>query len=818
MAAPDAEMAEVRDHDAQYADRADLTDKGAQRLGELAQRHHEFKQHLWLKHPQMREKLKLLHMLSEHVEVDSELLGWVVRECQRAPHNSISATYNQEAFNLGKERYNKAVNDLKDTLSRCINPAQVDVQQTKLERLEAAGPTPALDPTLGKIIEIIASEGVTKSVQGRVLVLSNRHKQIFDSLCMKHNKPIPNEDQRRAMRLLQYAQVKEEFKFEDDNNVAIPTRMIWAWFRGERRQRVDGRAFWDVYAKLCGYVDDKGDPLPPNLDKEGNKLPKGKAAFHCDHVLCRKGHRTSSSDGSQEPCYEVDHWSNYAIHWAAINTDSAMWDDVPDVISDLKYWLHGEEACRAIEQSVAHRAQRLAANRKHTTKLLENLGHTKDTQKALYAWVPSDKHDVMVGRVVLSISGSRKRVDRTVVPAAAAQTNGKGKKKAKALPPGQLQLGFAAEDPSSPDAGASSSNETTDTAVAGPSSSSTPPPGSPEAEEEKTSDIGGVSWRKDKNKWRVQTTMKGIHPKNDNGEWTVWQNKSLKHVGYYASKAEAEAARAPEQEARGKQWCREVEATKNLPYLPWCRSRVEPPDDWVSGKQYATIYFGARGGLVGPVVVSIVKDRIYTDKDGVKRQVWMTRVSKTFRRVAEEEEEEEEAEEEEAEEEEEEGAWMDAFPAEYRAQPGLEQTAEAFAQQKALDERGYVRKYAQGKHDAGQCNAINADGDYCETMCGRTDGKLHRCMSHGGPEMRGKCVSAFLSDAGRAPNTCKETGPTNNGLSSHKGEHWCGRCCNDSCAANVAKAIWEYKKKGVAFPNGFVELARKRTSDSSFDF
>ena len=400
---------EPRDHDARYALRAELSERRTQRLAEVAERYHSFKKQLMTKNQHMRENLKLLHMLSEHAEVDSELLAWLVRECQRAPENSVSASYRQEVSALGKERHKKELKDAKDAISRALNSAQVDVQQRKLDELVLRGPTPAHDPVLAKIVEIIASDHVVKNVTNWAIVLDDKYKIMYETICKKHKKPFPNPEQRRAVRLLQYGQVKEEFSDEDNNGIPITTRMIWAWFRGERQQRVDGRAFWNAYAVLCGYVDAKGDPLPPNLDENGDKLPPGQQLFHCDHILCRKGHRTSTSDGSHEPSYEVDHWSNYAIHWAAINKDDAMWHDVPDVISDLKKWIHGLDACHAIEQSVAHRAQRLAANRKHTKELLDKLGRSQDAQKGIYAWVPSNKYDVLVGRVHLPI-GSRKRV------------------------------------------------------------------------------------------------------------------------------------------------------------------------------------------------------------------------------------------------------------------------------------------------------------------------------------------------------------------------------------------------------------------------
>ena len=171
---------------------------------------------------------------------------------------------------------------------------------------------------------------------------------------------------------------------------------------------------------------------------------------------------------------------------------------------------------------------------------------------------------------------------------------------------------------------------------------------------------------------------------------------------------------------------------------------------------------------------------------------------------------------EEAEEEEEE-AWMDAFPTEYRTQPGLPQTPEAFAKQKDLDKRGYKAKYAKGK--LGCCNALTDEGVYCDKMSKKTPGGRYRCEGCGGPENRGKCVASFVSDAGRAERTCKDTGPTNSSLGFAGQHYWSGRCCKQKCAETAAKAIQAYAEKGVAFPPGFVAHAQKDniTHDCSID-
>lgn len=161
---------------------------------------------------------------------------------------------------------------------------------------------------------------------------------------------------------------------------------------------------------------------------------------------------------------------------------------------------------------------------------------------------------------------------------------------------------------------------------------------------------------------------------------------------------------------------------------------------------------------------------------------------------------------------------MDAFPTEYRAQPGLPQTPEAFEQQRTLDKRGYKPKYAKGK--LGCCNSLTPEGVHCNVMSKKTPGGLYRCEGCGGPPNRGLCVASFMSDAGRAERTCKKTGPTNHSLGIVDGHHWAGRCCSESCATAAAQAIKDYVKGGIAFPPGFVAHVKKEgiTDDCSFDF
>ena len=93
--------------------------------------------------------------------------------------------------------------------------------------------------------------------------------------------------------------------------------------------------------------------------------------------------------------------------------------------------------------------------------------------------------------------------------------------------------------------------------------------------------------------------------------------------------------------------------------------------------------------------------------------------------------------------------WMAAYPTEYRTQPGLPQTTEAFAKQKALDARGYARKYTIGtSNNATKCNALDPKtGSHCDRASTHPVGalKLRRCGKCGGGDgrsrrgVRGQC-------------------------------------------------------------------------------
>ena len=377
-------------HDAVMADRAQMTAAIKDSLTAIAQRHLAFKGLLTLKnHAKMRENLKLLHVLSEHVEVDSGLFAWLVKECQRVPQRSMSESFAEGCMEMGKERRKTAILKAEESIKRCRTLDQVAVQQRKLSILELSAPTPASDPALQYLIEVIERDStITKDVAVRALAIDDRYKVHYSTLCAKYNKRMPTADQRNAQRLMQYSEVKHEFQDEDRDATPVMTATMWKWFRGERRKYTDGRAFWDAYALLCGYVDDEGAPLKPDGEK-----------FHCDHIMTRKRERTSTEDGQGIGSFAVDHWTNYAIVWACLNMDTQMWEGQADEVSGLKRWLHGNDAMDALDKGIAVRSQAVDSNRKHMASILNKIGRPSDSKKHLKAWQPGPKHEHLVGGI-----------------------------------------------------------------------------------------------------------------------------------------------------------------------------------------------------------------------------------------------------------------------------------------------------------------------------------------------------------------------------------------------------------------------------------
>ena len=244
----------------------------------------------------------------------------------------------------------------------------------------------------------------------RALAVNDRYKSLYTQMCAKYNKRMPNADQRNAQRLMQYDEVKREFKDEDRNATPVATATMWKWFRGERQKYIDGRAFWDAYALRCGYVDDEGAPLKPDGEQ-----------FHCDHIMTRKRERTSTEDGQGIGSFAVDHWTNYAIVWGCLNMDTEFWEGQADEVSGLKRWLHGNDAMDALDKGIAARSQAVDLNRKHMAAVLDKLGRASDAGTHMKAWEPSAKHQDLVGKVC-ALGRRRGLIDMLKAQAAASST------------------------------------------------------------------------------------------------------------------------------------------------------------------------------------------------------------------------------------------------------------------------------------------------------------------------------------------------------------------------------------------------------------
>ena len=406
----------------------------------------------------------------------------------------------------------------------------------------------------------------------------------------------------------------------------IPTQKVRDWIEGKSAgAAIDGPTWWLVFARRCGYVE-RDENGVPKLDDEDRTIPLVfDDRFEIDHIIM-------SSTAHEHKVYLnsglLDHPDNYMIVYRGPNRHKLFQMSIGK-ICPLKSYLIGPTNTRHVTNSYQHRFSSLEKNRQALLKAATTVLSKKTREQHLVPYNTSYKANQETNMKRL-VSNTASRRDASSL----AKKNG------------QSTLTFATE-PLAKRAKVDEGGSSTDDAKASEEEEEEEEEDNPEeedevltddddsngSEEEKWSDITGVDWHKAGNKWRVQTTAKGIHPKNADGEWTVWTNKPREHVGYYTSKAEAEGAYAPEQEKRGKQWCAEVEATKNLPYLPWCRKHIEPPTDWVQGKQYAYIHFGDQGGHVGPVLVTLVKNRTRKDKDGKEHQRWQTIVSRPFKKA-----------------------------------------------------------------------------------------------------------------------------------------------------------------------------------------
>jgi hypothetical protein len=149
-------------------------------------------------------------------------------------------------------------------------------------------------------------------------------------------------------------------------------------------------------------------------------------------------------------------------------------------------------------------------------------------------------------------------------------------------------------------------------------------------------------------------------------------------------------------------------------------------------------------------------------------------------------------------------------------EPVAEPASDA-ALQAEKDKRGGVKA---SKNGSKACNWWVGDattGHYCGKTAGYSADKttgLFRCIDHGGdreqlkrgrtsdgkPESRyaGRlCPAWFLRPD--HPNKSSGNYPTGK----YNGFKWTGRCCNQTCADAIAKALYQHEHEGVPYPEGF---------------
>ena len=143
-----------------------------------------------------------------------------------------------------------------------------------------------------------------------------------------------------------------------------------------------------------------------------------------------------------------------------------------------------------------------------------------------------------------------------------------------------------------------------------------------------------------------------------------------------------------------------------------------------------------------------------------------------------------------------------------------EPDAAAAALQAEKDKRGGVKRSQNGMK---ACNWWVGDADqghYCGKAAGYSADKttgLFRCIGHGGNAQK---IMAGTQNSGRSgcsalhlprPQGCPPC-RDNSGhyaTSKYKGFEWTGRCCNQTCADAIAKALYQHEHEGVPYPEGF---------------
>ena len=561
--------------------------------------------------------------------VDWQQLKELTDQCKINDDGTLADNLELGAGIIGSRQKTERENLAKANLASAKSDAQRDKFKAEVDLQEKSLPRATLCPALKVLIEqqeVGALDRIADAEGGGAMPIephagaSYLTEMVIDIRKKGHVMlHVPTLDEWRAMGLYQYHEFAEVWSEEFRLLKAIDKHRIRDWIGGLKPDAViNGPEWWAAYARKCGYVerDDDGKPL---RDANGKTIPLVfDDRFEVDHIILSSSAH-ESKDYLLSPI--LDHPDNYMIVYKGPN-QHPLFQKAFGKLCLLKGYLLGAIGAQHVTNAHQHRQRSLELNRQALQKAAKKF--LSEDMKNQYLKPYTTAHKARQEKNMKRLVGATQKRNTIADMFEAASKRARIDEGASSAA-GEGETSETAEEEA--EEGSESDEEML------PDDGARTPPGPPPPPEEKTSNIGGVSWFKTRNKWRVQTTQHGIHPKGANGEWSVWTNEPQKHVGLYASKAEAEAVNAPEQEARGRQWCAEVEATKGLPYMPWCCTRIVPPADWVQGKQYATIQFGLKGGPVGPVVVTVSKCIMYTDKKGVTRQQWQTNVSKTFRKA-----------------------------------------------------------------------------------------------------------------------------------------------------------------------------------------
>jgi len=323
----------------------------------------------------MKMLLLVLYPHAMRIEVDGDQLNMLIAECIANSESTLGENYSVIAPALGREQRDTRIEHAENNFAR----AQTDAQRLRLaaalETQKSSSPEPTLCERLQHLVAILDGESIAKLSQQApgYEVVSHFGATQLDKLMKKHGLTTTRA-QWNAQWLAQYGELREVFAEEYRLITAIPPKMIRAWLKGDRKDApVDGKAFWEMYAKRCGFVDGEGNALP--FDER----------FHVDHIVGRAATRLACDRTIKERV--LDHPDNYAIHLKVVNLDDMM-KDVGEGVASLKQVIHGPVSVSWIRESIQFRSTCLENNATHMAGRLQDLGHRDESEKYLTSFQP----------------------------------------------------------------------------------------------------------------------------------------------------------------------------------------------------------------------------------------------------------------------------------------------------------------------------------------------------------------------------------------------------------------------------------------------